>query len=143
MIGRVIDQSTEFGARVAAHLRDDVVVWLTSVSSGGAPLPTCVWFLWDGAESVRVQSLPTARRVEHLRGNDHVALNFPGNGQGGDIVVLSGRARIAEDAAPVDQVDEYIDKYRDHIARIGLTPEQFAQRYSVALDVRLTRVRGH
>lgn len=135
-----IDESTDFGARAAAHLRDDVVVWLTSVSPSGAPLPTPVWFLWDGASRIRVQSLPTARRAEHLQANPHVSLNFAGNGAGGDIVVLSGRATVAPDE-PL--LDAYLDKYRDEIPRIGLTPEQFGERYSTALDIELTRLRGH
>jgi PPOX class probable F420-dependent enzyme len=140
----IIDEDTEFGARVAAHLRDDVVIWLTTVADSGAPLPTCVWFVWDGDESVRVQSLPTARRVEHLgAGHDRVALNFPGNGQGGDIVVLTGRGRIADDAPPIDGVDAYMSKYHEHIERLGLTPQQFAGKYSTAVDIRLTRLRGH
>ena len=44
----VIDEGTEFGARVARHLREDVVVWLTTVTPSGAPLPAPVWFIWDG-----------------------------------------------------------------------------------------------
>jgi PPOX class probable F420-dependent enzyme len=145
MIDRVIeiDQSTDFGARAAAHLRDDVVVWLTTVSPSGAPLPTPVWFVWDGASSVRVQSLPTAKRVEHLAANPKVSLNFAGNGLGGDIVVLSGRAHVAGDARPADQVEDYITKYRERIERIGMTPQQFAGQYSTVLEIELTRLRGH
>jgi PPOX class probable F420-dependent enzyme len=139
----VIDQSTDFGARVAAHLRDDLVVWLTSVSPSGAPLPTPVWFLWDGAQTVRMYSLPTAKRVEHIAANPHVSLNFPGDGQGGDIVVFSGRAQIAPDAPPADRFAPYVSKYAAAIERIGLTPEQFGERYSAAVRVELTRVRGH
>jgi PPOX class probable F420-dependent enzyme len=139
----VIDQSTEYGARVANHLRDDTVVWLTSVSQSGAPLPTPVWFLWDGEQSVRTYSLPTARRVEHIAANPHVSLNFPGDASGGDIVVFSGRATIDRDAPPADRVGPYIEKYQAAIERIGLTPQQFGERYSVALKVELTRVRGH
>ncbi len=36
----MIDESTEFGARVAAHLREERVVWLTTVTPSGAPLPS-------------------------------------------------------------------------------------------------------
>jgi PPOX class probable F420-dependent enzyme len=142
MIGGVIeiDQSTDFGARVAAHLRDDIVVWLTSVSPSGAPLPTPVWFLWDGESTVRIQSLPTAKRVEHLAANPKVSLNFPGNGTGGDIVVLSGRATIRPGEP---QLDAYADKYRDEMQGIGLTPEQFADRYSTVIEIELTRLWGH
>jgi PPOX class probable F420-dependent enzyme len=139
----VIDQSTEFGARVAAHLREDMVVWLTSVAPAGAPLPTPVWFLWDGQQSLRVSSLPTAKRVEHIAANPHVSLNFPGDGQGGDIVVFSARATIDADAPPVDRMEPFVTKYATAMQRIGLTPEQFAERYSVALHVELRRLRGH
>jgi PPOX class probable F420-dependent enzyme len=141
MIGRVIvDESTEFGARAAAHLREDVVVWLTTVSPGGAPLPTPVWFLWDGDARVRIQSLPTARRVAHVAEDPQVSLNFGGDHQGGDIVVFSGRASVGG-AGPVPAA--YDDKYRARIEGLGLTTEQFAARYSEAIVVELTRVRGH
>ena len=49
----IIDESTEFGARVAEHLRTEIVVWMTTVTPSGAPLPMPVWFLWEGGESVR------------------------------------------------------------------------------------------
>ena len=135
-----IDQSTDFGARAAAHLGDDAFVWLTSVSPAGAPLPTPVWFFWDGGSSLRVQSLPTARRVHDLQNNPHLSLNFNGSPEGGDIVVLSGRAT----EKPGDPVlDAYIEKYRERISSLGLSPEEFADQYSTALDIELTALHGH
>ena len=138
----MIDESTEFGARVARHLREEVVVWLTTVSPAGAPTPRPVWFLWDGAESVTMFSMPGAR-VRNLESNPHVSLNFAGDGRGGDIVVLSGTATIDQDAPSADRADAYLAKYADHIRRIGMTPETFADTYSVPVRIRLTRVRGH
>src|SRR3954453_8422268 len=138
----VIDDSTEFGARAARHLTDDVVVWLTRVSPRGAPLPMPVWFLWDGAESVVVYSQPGAR-VRNLESNPHVSLNFAGDGEGGDIVVLSGTATLAEDGQGADGDAGYVAKYEDDIARIGHTPESFAERYSVPVHIGLERLRGH
>ena len=35
----MIDESTDLGALVARHLREDRVAWLTTVTPGGAPLP--------------------------------------------------------------------------------------------------------
>ena len=137
----MIDESTEFGARVAAHLRDEVVVWMTTVTPSGAPLPMPVWFLWEGGESVLMYSQDGAR-VRNLEANPRVSLNFGGNGGGGDIVVLSGRA-ILRDAPPADQVGAYVGKYSQHIERIGLTPESFAARYSVPVRIELTKLRGH
>ncbi|HEY0814846.1 MAG TPA: pyridoxamine 5'-phosphate oxidase family protein, partial [Pseudonocardia sp.] len=82
------DPSTDFGARVARRLAEEPVAWLTVVDGAGAPQPAPVWFLWDG-ESVLIYSLATAKRLEHLRARPRVSLNLDGNGQGGDIVVLS------------------------------------------------------
>ena len=138
----MIDQSQEFGARVAAHLRDEIVVWFTSVTPAGAPLPRPVWFVWDGAESVLIYSQPGAR-VRNIEANPRVTLNFGGNGRGGDIVVISGRATADGDAPPADANADYLAKYDADIARIGLTPEMFAARYSVPVRVAFTRVDGH
>jgi PPOX class probable F420-dependent enzyme len=90
-----------------------------------------------------VHSLPTARRVRHVEGDDRVSLHFDGNGQGGDIVVFSGRARIDQGAAPAHEVDGYVEKYAERIAGLGLTPEQFAARYSTPIQIELTGLHGH
>jgi PPOX class probable F420-dependent enzyme len=135
-----IDESTEFGARVAAHLRDDVAVWMTTVTPKGSPLPSPVWFHWDGGDSVVMFSQPGARQ-RNIEANPRVSLNFAGDGRGGDIVVLAGRATFA--APPADRLDAYVEKYGEHMTRIGLTPEQFAARYSVQIHIELTGLRGH
>ena len=56
-------------------------------------------------------------------------------------MVLSGEASVGDDAA--DQHPEYAEKYQWGFERLGVTPEQFAQRYSAPLVIRLTKVRGH
>jgi PPOX class probable F420-dependent enzyme len=138
----VIDEGSEFGARVARRLRAEIVVWLTTVTPSGSPLPRPVWFFWDGEESVLVFSQRGAR-VRNIESNPRVTLNFDGDGRGGDIVVFSGEATIGGDAPPADQADEYLAKYDEHIARIGLTPESFAQRYEVPVQIRLGRLDGY
>jgi hypothetical protein len=66
----VVDESTEFGARVARHLRDEIVVWLTTVTPRGAPLPMPVWFVWDGAETfAKRDSVPVRIELGRLRGH--------------------------------------------------------------------------
>jgi len=139
----MIDLDTDFGARAAGHLRDDVVMWLTTVGAAGNPVPTPVWFLWDGDRSVRVYSLASAVRLKHVVAQPNVALHFDGDGQGGDIVIFAGQAAIVPDAPPADAVPGYLAKYDDGLARLGLTGPQFAESYSVALDIELTRLRGH
>ena len=137
-----IDETTEFGARVVRRLQDEIVVWMTTVKPSGAPLPSPVWFLWDGTDSLLIYSRDS-RRIRNLSANPNVTFNFDGNGHGGDIVVLSGTAVIAESEPSADANPAYLEKYAGNIARLGKTPEAFAAEYSVPLRATLTGLRGH
>ncbi len=48
---------------------------------------------------------------------------------------VEGVAEIAEDAPPATEVPEYVDGYRESIARVGFEEEGFAQAYPVAVRV--------
>ena len=138
-----IDESTEFGARAARHLREDPLVWFTTVSPSGAPSPNPVWFVWDGASTVLVWNLPTAARVAHVASNPKVTLNFRGDGNGGDIVVLAGVA-VVDETLPAPNVHAgYLATYGDAMARISGSPAAFAATYSTPVAITLYRVRGH
>jgi PPOX class probable F420-dependent enzyme len=137
----LFDEGTEFGARAARHLREEVVVWLTTVTPRGAPLPSPVWFLWDCADRVTIYSMPSAR-VRNVEVNPAVTLNFDGNGSGGDIVIFSGGARVAPELPAADDSPDYIDKYGAHISRIGMTPQTFAAKYAVPVEIQLAGLRG-
>jgi hypothetical protein len=65
-----------------------------------------------------------------------------GDGRGGDIVGLSATAAIDRDALPADRDEPYLTEYAAHIARIGITHESFAQRFSVPVPIRIARVDG-
>ena len=136
------DPSTPFGERVVRRLRDEHLIWLTTVGADGTPHPNPVWFLWDG-ESFLIYSLPDAARLPHIERNPRVSLNLDGNGRGGDIIVIAGDARISRDDPPGDEVPEYTEKYKEFIARSFGTAAEFARRYSVAIRVTPTKVRGH
>jgi PPOX class probable F420-dependent enzyme len=138
----VIDEGTEFGARVARHLRDEIVVWMTTVTPAGAPVPRPVWFIWDGAETVVMYSQPKLR-IRNLRANPRVTLNFDGDGDGGDIAVLSGTATVDADLPGANDDSAYLAKYDEHIARLGMSPDTFAREYSVPVRIRLTKLQGY
>ncbi len=137
----MIDEGTEFGARVARRLREETVVWLTTVTPAGAPLPRPVGFLWDGNEMVSMYSQPGAR-VRNIAANPKVTLNFDGDGSGGDVVVLSGTARVDADASAADANHAWLEKYAAQIEQLGLTPAAYAARFSVPVRIRLTRLDG-
>src|SRR5437588_4420461 len=138
------DPSTPFGERVARRLREERLIWLTTVDAKGMPQPTPVWFLWDeDSLTFLVYSRADAKRLVHLQQNPRVALNFDGNGTGGNIIVFTGRAEVGSDDPPADRLSAYVEKYRDFIARTYSTPERFASIYSVALRIRPVAIRGH
>ena len=138
------DPSTPFGERVARRLRNERLIWLTTVDLHGMPQPTPVWFLWDeNTSTVLIYSLTNAKRLAHVQQNPKVALNFDGNGQGGDIIVITGEAHVSSDDPPANRLPTYVEKYRDFIARGFGTPENFASKYSVPLRIRPIALRGH
>lgn len=137
----MIDESTEFAARVASHLREEILVWLTTVTPSGAPLPRAVGFLWSGSNQITVDSQRGAR-VRNIRHNPKVTFNFRGDPNGGDIVVLTGLAEVDEHAPTAAENSAWVDKYAKEWARVGMTAESFAQRFSFPVLIRVTRVDG-
>jgi PPOX class probable F420-dependent enzyme len=137
----MIDLSGEFGTRVAGRLAEEIIIWLTTVRADGTPQPSPVWFLWAD-QQLLIYSQANKQKLRNIQHNPKVALNFDGNGRGGNIVVITGEARIDPHAPPADQVAAYIEKYRNDIARIGRDPESFAKSYSVAIWVTPTSLRG-
>ncbi|MCG8351621.1 MAG: TIGR03667 family PPOX class F420-dependent oxidoreductase [Chloroflexales bacterium] len=138
----MLDTTTEFGARVVRRLNDEQIIWLTTVDSQQMPQPVPVWFLWDGATFL-IYSQPNTPKLRNIARNPQVALHLDGDGRGGNIVVLTGTAQIIDSAPLATDAPVYLEKYREGIKRIQMTPESFAQSYSVTVRVTPTRVRGH
>lgn len=138
----MLDLTTEFGARVAQRLQNEQIIWLTTVGADGTPQPSPVWFLWDGT-TLLIYSRPNTPKLKNIARNSRVALNFDGDGRGGNIVVLTGEAHVDENAPSGDQIPEYVAKYADGMLRLGATPEQFGIEYGVALRVTPTKLRGY
>jgi PPOX class probable F420-dependent enzyme len=134
------DPSTPFGEKVRRRLRDDLVAWLTTVGRDGTPQPNPVWFLWDG-DTILVYNLASARRLAHVRARPAVSFNFDSVG-GGDIVVIAGRAELAEGEPAPHEHPRYLAKYREGMTHVSGSPEAFSRRYSVPLRIRPLGVRG-
>jgi len=134
----VLDTTTEAGGRAERRLREEEIAWLTTVRSDGQPQSVPVWFFWDG-EKFLVYSQLGRQKLRNIERNPRVDLNLNSNAQGGDVVRVEGTAEIVEDAPPATDVPEYVEKYRDAIARIGFDPDGFARAYSVAIRVTPTR----
>ena len=137
----MIDTSTEFGARAERRLREEIIGWLVTVRADGSPEPIPVWFLWEG-DSFLLYSQPGKRKLRNIEQHPQVALHLDSDREDADIVIVSGEARVSDDP-PADQVPAYIEKYREAAARLGWSPEQFAEMYSVPLRVSFGRLSGH
>jgi len=90
-----------------------------------------------------VYSRADAKRLDHIRAHPQIALHLDGDGQGGDIVVLTGEAEIDPDEPPAHKNAPYIAKYGELIRSGWPTAEEFASIYSVPIRIRARRVRGH
>lgn len=120
------------------RLQEEEIAWLTTVRADGQPQSVPVWFLLD-VEGFLIYFQPGRQKLRNISKNSRVDLNLNSNAHGGDVVRLEGIADVVEDAPPATEVPEYVEKYRDAIARIGFDPDGFARAYSVAIRVMPTR----
>lgn len=137
----LIDTSTDFGKRVEERLRNDELLWLTTVAPDGTPQPSLIWFVWDG-ETILIYSQPNTPKLRNIAMNPRVSLNFQANPEGEDVVVLTGQAAVDPTAPPSNQHEEYRRKYAQGTVHIGMTPDTLAAEFAVAIRVTPTKVRG-
>ena len=135
------DPATAFGERVRRRLRDEQVIWFTTVGGDGTPQPNPVWFLWEDTGAL-VYNRSDANRLTHIRSRPQVCLHFDGDGRGGDISVLTGRAQVLTGHPLAHELPGYLDKYRESMIRVSGSPEAFSTAYPVPVRVDVTRVRG-
>ena len=137
----VIDPATQKGARAASALRDDLVAWLVTAAPDGTPVPTPVWFWWDG-ETVLVYSQRDKPKLRHITANPRVAFALRTDELGDRIIVLTGVAEVDETAPAADRLGGYAEKYAALIERLGADPASFAAEYAVPIRIRPTRLRA-
>jgi PPOX class probable F420-dependent enzyme len=137
------DDSTPFGKSVRRRVHEEYLAWLTAVGLHGMPQPAPIWFLWDEAASnFLIYNQSEAKRLDLVRHNPQVALNFDGYGTGFGIIVFNGHAEFSPKEPPADQHPLYLAKYRHWMTTKFGSPEQFSADFSVALRVYPIKVRG-
>jgi PPOX class probable F420-dependent enzyme, Rv3369 family len=138
----MIDLTSAFGQAVKVHLKNQYVIWLTTVDSNLTPQPRPVWFIWEN-DSFLIFSQAKAYKVAHIKKNPKVALHF-NTDESGDkhVIVFTGEASIDANCPPAYQVDAYFEKYEQGISDLDMTPEGFSNEYSVALRIQPAEIRG-
>jgi PPOX class probable F420-dependent enzyme len=136
----MVDFTSRFGRHVNRRLRQEQIVWLTTVDSKETPQPRPVWFHWDG-KTILIFSEEDKAKLRHIARNPRVALNFNTADDGGDVAVILGEAKIL-DQLPGDRAEIYLGKYRKGIKSLDMTVSQFVETYSVPILVTPQALRG-
>ena len=121
----------------ATRLRRELIIWLATVGRDGHPHAVPVWFWWDG-ESFLIYAIP-GQKVRDIEANPKVALSLNTDPVGGDVVRISGTAKLEPKQAPANKVPAFVRKYRGLIQEYSWTPKFFADKYHVAIRVTPTR----
>ena len=139
----MLDLESKFGLVVKEHLENEYFVWLTTVDAKGAPQPRPVWFIWED-ESFVIFSEPSTYKVKHLMNNPRVSLHFNTKDSKGEehIIVLIGDASFDTDTLPPHKLPAYFEKYNTGFDELELTPEGFSNKYSTAIRIKPSEVRG-
>jgi PPOX class probable F420-dependent enzyme len=136
----MLNLDAEASAVLGQRLSEERVAWITTVTAGGQPQSSPVWFLWADGEFL-VYAQPHSWKVRNLRVNPRVSLHLNSDEAGNRVATFEGSARICDGDPPAQEVPAYLAKYRDRIAGIGMTPEQLGAEYRTALRITPTRVR--
>lgn len=94
--------------------------WLTTVDRSGIPVPTLVWFRFDG-KSVTVYSPPRASRITHIFEHPQVSLHLESDGTGSRLIVAGGHAAVTAEGMDPREDREFWAKYHVEAEIIGLT----------------------
>jgi PPOX class probable F420-dependent enzyme len=124
----------ELTEQIERHLISDQIAWLTTVTPSGRPAPRPVWFVWDGSV-ITVYGLNGGAKQRHIAANDKVSVNFDSGPGGGDIVVISGRARLVPDAPPPSKFPGLLDKYMPAVEAMGRPAQWYDENYSEAIRI--------
>ncbi|MGP4022955.1 pyridoxamine 5'-phosphate oxidase family protein [Actinomadura sp. 3N407] len=145
-----LDLEGERADRAEARLREETVIWLTTVTPDGQPQTSPVGYVWNGTTFLII-SAPGTPKVRNLRGNARVALHLDLDTGSEDHSVLTVEGVAELDHAPPGglapvseaEVSAYLEKHLETMNEVGMTPEEVFAEFSTAIRVTPTRVRSY
>ncbi len=135
----IFDLSKKRDAHVDQRLRDEVMVWLTTVRPDSRPHSVAVWFLWDG-EAILIFSKPANQKIYNIQQNPNVLLAIDNTHNGADPITIEGQATLLTDSDVDTTLAAYAAKYGERMKGIKYTPEQMAAVYSQGIRIVPTRI---
>jgi len=135
-----IDFESDLGKRALNRLRNEQVIWLTTVNFRGQPQSSPVWFLWRES-GFDIYSQADATKLRSIADHPEVSLNLNTTETGEEVVTFEGTAQILSQDSPGTDDPEYLAKYTRLIQ--GWMPDEFAKSFSARIRVHPTRMRTY
>ena len=92
------------------RLRSEIALWLTTVTPGGQPQSTPVWYRWDG-DTFLIYSQPDRPKLRNIAVEPKVSLHLVGDQEGEDAITFEGTAAVDRSAPRADELEGYMEKY--------------------------------
>ena len=117
---------------VAKRLNTARYAWLTTVAPSGVPVPTLVWFRFDGSV-ITVYSQPHADRVTHIFQHPEVSLHLESDGIGSGVVIIGGKAAVTAEGVDPRSDPHFWAKYHVEAEATGLHDQIVAHSTRITL----------
>ena len=99
VVAALLDPDRADDAHTSQRLATEPVIWLGTTRPDGRPHHVPVWFLWRDP-LVLVFSMPGTQKLRNIGHMGAVTLTLDSADSGRDIVILEGRASLADDTTP-------------------------------------------
>jgi PPOX class probable F420-dependent enzyme len=134
-----LDLTTARDRAIDRRLREDAIVWLTSVTADGKPHMAPVWFWWDG-DTLLIFSQPGRKKVRNISRNPAVAIALDTRDEGEEVAFFDGIAELLAEPTSALMSESYKRKYAQLFLRIGSSPEKMVAEYSQPIRVTPTKL---
>src|SRR5258707_8412307 len=122
----MLDSTDPKIADIEDRVRNDPIIWLSSVRADGRPHSVAVSFLWDG-KSILIFSQPHAQKIRNVRHNPNVMLALDDTKSGDDVVMFEGKAELLNEPTVNMTMAAYATKYDSMLRGMGGTQRQWPQ----------------
>ncbi len=127
---------SDTAARVLPLLKEERVVWLSTVRPDGTPHIVPTWFWWDG-EALVVYSKPGAVKVRNVLANPHLMVAVGDPEDDFAVGLIEASASIERGGARVPEA--FFAKYADELGRGPVDHDAYRREFTRAIRITPTR----
>jgi PPOX class probable F420-dependent enzyme len=135
----MLDLNNPKHVHIDQRLREEPIIWLSTLRADDRPHLVPVWFLWDGS-TMLIFSQPDNQKIRNLRQNANVALALEATNEGEDVAIFEGTAALLDEKTADLITSAYIEKYAKMMEAMGWQVEGMAASYSQPIHVTPTKV---